>query len=138
MSSKANKQGKLMHYMLSPIRILTKATEFYMKSMADCAGRAAGHGAAVGCPVARVACLPNDDEVFRQLIRTVSKRNVKNKVSFNRHRQQEARKSNMDNGAMGRSYSVGLGKIGRIDVDKPCYFEECDVNACEDGLLSKK
>jgi hypothetical protein len=103
MSGKANKQGKLMHYMLSPIRILTKATEFYMKSMADCAGRAAGHGAAVGCPVARVARLLNGDEVFRQLMRTVSKRNVENKVSFDMHRQQEVRKSNRDDGAMGRS-----------------------------------
>lgn len=118
MRSKSNEQSKLMHYiyMLSPIRILTKAIEFYVKSMVDCAGRA-GHGAAVGNPIVRVSRLPNDDEVLRQLLRQVLKRNMDNKVSFDMHRQQEV-----------RSYSVGLGKIGRIDEDKPCYFEEDDVN----------
>jgi hypothetical protein len=129
MRSKSNEQSKLMHYiyMISPIRILSKATEFYMKSMVDCAGRV-GHGAVVGNPIARVRRLPNDDEVLRQLPSKVSKRNVDNKVSFDLHRQQEVRKPYMDASAVGRSYSVGLGKIGRIDEDKPCYFEEDDVN----------
>ena len=104
------------------------AMEFYVKSMVDCARRV-GHGAVVGKPIARVTRLPNDDEVLRQLPRKVSKRNVDNKASFDMHRQQEViRKPYMDASAVGRSFSVGLGKIGRIDEDKPCYFEEDDVN----------
>ncbi|KAE8008167.1 hypothetical protein FH972_004707 [Carpinus fangiana] len=91
--SKSNEQSKLMHYiyMLSPIRIISKATEFYVKSMVDCAGRVE-HGVVVGNPIARVRRLPNDDEVLRQLPRKVSKRKVDNKASFDMHRQQEVRK----------------------------------------------
>jgi hypothetical protein len=37
---------------------------------------------------------------------------------------------------VGRSYSVGVGKIGRIDEDRPCSFRE-DDNLKADWYISK-
>jgi hypothetical protein len=39
-------------------------------------------------------------------------------------------------GRVGRSYSVGVGKIGRIDEDRPCSFRE-DDNLKADWYISK-
>jgi hypothetical protein len=132
MTSKVKKQSKLVYFALTPIRILKKATDFYMKSMEDFAGRV-GYGGAVGGQ-AGVTRLPksfsvnsshsSDDEDSSRLLRSVSRRNV------DMHRQQVViRQSNMGGNGMGmRSCSVGLGKIGRIDEDMPCYFEEDEIN----------
>lgn len=143
---KAKRHGKLMHFILSPVRILKKAAEFYVKSMDECAGRV-GYGGAVGYHAVNVTHLPksfsvnsskgSDDEDVGQISRTVSKKSLEKKVmSFDMQRQHEIRMSNMgagtetENGMGIRSYSVGLGKIGRIDEDRPCCFDE-------DGVIIK-
>lgn len=137
-----------MQFILSPVRILKKAAEFYVKSMEECAGRVDQYGGAVNYPAVHVTRLPksfsvnsskgsdDQDEDARQISRMVSKKNLENKVmSFDIQRQREIRMSNMggtagENGMGIRSYSVGLGKIGRIDEDQPCYFDE-------DGVIVK-
>lgn len=146
MKRQANKkQSKFMYIVSSPVRILKKATEFYMRSMEDCAGRV-GYGGVMGGPAAQVSRLPksfsvnysqgSDDEDLRQLLRTVSKKNVENEESSDMHQRQQqevrVRQSNMGANGMGRSCSVGLGKIGRIDEDMPCSFEEDEVNVKAD------
>ncbi|KAJ4716117.1 3-isopropylmalate dehydratase large subunit like [Melia azedarach] len=120
--SKAKKQGKLMQIFSAPIKILSKARDFYVKGMENCANRVS-YGPSVGCPSAPAVRLPKsfsvssfntayDDEEFRQLLRAASKK--------------EGRQTAFQ---MPRSYSVSVGKIGRIEEDEPCAFEEDGVRA---------
>ncbi|KAJ7967598.1 3-isopropylmalate dehydratase large subunit like [Quillaja saponaria] len=150
--SKEKKQNKVMHYMLTPIRILSKARDFYMKGMEDCVGRVGHGGVVVGCSTLPRSFSVNsleatiNDERLRELLRTVSKSNVNNKVGTDVQRQvvpivrKRQRQPSMALGynGMGRSYSVGLGKIGRIDEDKPCEFEEDEINMKADMLSIPK
>ncbi|XVF44960.1 hypothetical protein PTKIN_Ptkin02bG0165000 [Pterospermum kingtungense] len=133
---KANKQSKLMKIIWSPIRLLSKARDLYMKSIQDCAG-GIGYGGGVACPTAPEASpLPKSfsvnssmaghDEELRQLVRAASKRGIDScKV---RHSMKQGNVGYGGNMGM-RSYSVGVGKIGRIDEDKPCSFEEDEADA---------
>ncbi|KAJ4716116.1 3-isopropylmalate dehydratase large subunit like [Melia azedarach] len=123
--SKGKKQGKFKQIIVSPIRILRKARDFYMKGIENCAGRV-GNGAAIGCPSAQVAArLPKSfsansfnacsiDEEFRQLLRATSARNMESKLKEIRQTTALQTSSN----------SVGVGKIGRIDEDEACEFQE--------------
>lgn len=140
MGRQSNKQSKLMSCLLLPIRMLKKATDFYVKSLEDCSGRL-GQGGGVCGPAGQVTYLPksfsanssgatDDDDIdMRQLLRRESQGNRENKANLNMRRQHNVRMSNGGAGGMGiRSYSVGLGKIGTIDEDQPCSFEEDEVN----------
>ncbi|GLT47394.1 hypothetical protein SLA2020_210960 [Shorea laevis] len=129
MRSKGNKQSKLMKIILAPIKVLSKARDFYMKGMDDCASRL-GNGGVMGGPGLHVSQLPKSfsvkssrssdgDEELRELLRSASKRAMECKA------RQETKNVRESAGMQGmRSYSVGIGKIGRIDEDKPCSFEE--------------
>lgn len=128
------KQSNFKSVILAPFR---KAKNFYLRGMEDLAGRV-GQGGGFGGPTAQVPTVPrsfsvrsskgtDDDEDYKELLRSVSKRN-----------EERLRATGMGVGpgygngtglgAM-RSYSVGIGKIGKIEEDKPCEFEE--VNRAE-------
>ncbi|KAA8519330.1 hypothetical protein F0562_013586 [Nyssa sinensis] len=121
MRSKANKQSKLRQYIGAPARFLSKARDFYVQSMVCFDGRV-GYGNMMGCPAPQMANLPKNfgasssKKANEELFRTVSMRNSR---SVDARRQQVV----APNG-VGRSYSVGLGRIGTIDEDKPCDFVE--------------
>ncbi|XWS63018.1 hypothetical protein CRYUN_Cryun06bG0060600 [Craigia yunnanensis] len=146
---KANKQSKLKKIICSPIRILRKARDLYIKSIENCAGRV-GYGGGVVCPIPREASrlrksfsvnssMESNDEEFKQLLRAASKRGIDIKVEQKLQQQSRMKQSNVESGRnMGmRSYSVGIGKIGRIDEDKPCTFEEDEVDAMADLLYPR-
>ncbi|KAJ0076896.1 hypothetical protein Patl1_36262 [Pistacia atlantica] len=126
-------RSKLRHCMEKPRKILHKARDFYVKSMEDCASKG-GYGGVVGCPTAQVSRLPRsfsvnysksrNNEKFREFLAAMSKK-MGTEMDLNA-REEELRQQKMENyGAVKRCYtSVGLGKIGRIDEDRPCYFEE--------------
>ncbi|BBH09719.1 Uncharacterised conserved protein [Prunus dulcis] len=87
-SSKAKKQSKLMYIICAPIRTLTKARNFYMRSLEDCASKVGyGGGGVSGYTASQVPRLPksfsvnstssSDDEDLRQLLRTASSKNSK-------------------------------------------------------------
>lgn len=131
-------QRKFIRSILIPIRVLNKAKNFYMKNIESCAGRLGDGSGFVGGPSAPVclsksfstanSSMASDDEELRRLLRTVTSNNG---CSDQIQRKPVARQySSMGyGGGMGmRSYSVGLGKIGRIDEDKPCDFEEDEVS----------
>lgn len=126
----------IMHSILMPIRALNRAKNFYVKNMESCAGRF-GHadGMASG-PSAAPVSLSNsysiNDEELRRLLRTVSTKNSGVNLYTN-----SAGKAAGYGGGMGmRSYSVGLGKIGRIDENKPCDFME-DEDTLRADLYSR-
>ncbi|OMO73854.1 hypothetical protein CCACVL1_17109 [Corchorus capsularis] len=136
--SRANKQGnKFMKIVRSPIRILSKARDLYMRSVEGCAGMVTPGGGGAVCPAPPAASrLPKsfsvnsskgcggDDEELRRLLRAASKRQMQQQSSMKQR-----------NMAAMRSYSVGIGRIGRIDEDKPCSFEEDD--SMEDLMYSR-
>lgn len=138
-SRKKKKQPKIMYYLSAPLRLLGSLREFYTNTLCDC-GRI-GH---VG-QMASYVTLPHqlshssqfsrsssfkeskDIEELRELIRVMTLKNTaKNRTNTDDRRKLKA---NVDNGRSGRSYSVGVGKIGRIDEDAPCDFVEVvDIN----------
>ncbi|CAL2279432.1 unnamed protein product [Prunus armeniaca] len=164
-ASKAKKQSKLMYIICAPIRTLTKARNFYMRGLEDYAGKVSYGGGVSGYTASQVPRLPksfsvnssssSDDEDLRQLLRTASSKNSKrNDVEKEKnnnkpagdldvHRrpvvrqpaQPIARQQTM-NGMGMRSYSVGL-KMGRIDEERACSFEEDEVNVAKADLYPR-
>ncbi|XP_021892380.1 uncharacterized protein LOC110810487 [Carica papaya] len=146
MRGKSKKRtGRLKKILLAPIRILAKARDFYVKSMEDSAARVV-YGGVMGLPTAQVTSLPrsftmnsshgicDDDRKFKELVRHVMpKRNLESRTI---HDYEKSTKNSRD---MKRSYSVGLGKIGTIEEDKPCSFrEEEDCGTLNSGLLHQR
>ena len=133
MKTKGEKQSKAMKCIGAPLRVLAKAGDFYMRSMMDCSG-GVGYGGIVGCPALQVSCLPKSlsvdspkgkDGELRELMGRISRR------SNGGSREEMERR----NGVGVRSYSVGIGKIGRIDEEKPCEFVEDDDGKLKAELL---
>lgn len=133
MGSKANKL--LLRIILAPIMILSKARDFYVKRMLECGGRVGYNAVIIGGPaVSQSVYLPescsvvisseggNQDEEFRQLLQST----MRESLNMNNRQRVELRRRTVEFSDMGRSYSVGLGKIGRIDEDKPCSFREVE------------
>ncbi|KAK2631675.1 hypothetical protein EUGRSUZ_L02595 [Eucalyptus grandis] len=132
-SKEATKLSKLLK---APIRILTKARDFYVRSLTDCSGHI-GYGSVMGCPTGQINTLPrsfsvsltesgsaNADEDYRELVRLASLRSLSSRVGSDLTRTEHvAGQSPMaaTNNKMPRSFSTG---IGRIDEDKPCEFGE--------------
>ncbi|KAF2283786.1 hypothetical protein GH714_015868 [Hevea brasiliensis] len=134
-TEKASKQSKLSKFIKAPIRILTKARDFYIKSMTEYSDRL-GYGTVTGCPTGQIVNnLPksfsvnstkttNHDDDYRELVRAASTRGLSSRVQLDllQRQQSQSRKSpNTITNYMPRSRSVG---IGRIDEEKPCDFED--------------
>lgn len=93
------KQSKLKHFMLAPVRVLKKARQIYMKSIVECAG---GYGHGVGAS-ANPAVHPqiSDGDQTKLVV-----------VGYNRKMK------------MNDSASAEVTKMERIDEDQACSFEE--------------
>ncbi|XP_059638419.1 uncharacterized protein LOC132280420 [Cornus florida] len=139
MRSRGHKQSKLKQYIGAPTRFLSKARDFYVESMVSLDGKV-GYGNVVGCSAPQMPNLPNsllrkrnDDDDIRELFRTVSM----SKVELDSHRQPGRRQPVVGPNGIGRSYSVGLGKIGTIDEDKPCDFGEEEFIMKSDFMFAR-
>lgn len=123
-----SRQSKLKHYILAPVRILKRARQLYLKGVVDCAG---GYGDGAISPVVHhISHLPNTDslnhssrrtsggEGRRELLRTVQVKSVGNE---NKQRHPFV---GYECNRMKMSYSAEVRKMGRIDKDQPCSFEE--------------
>lgn len=137
MSKKDRKpESKLIRLLKSPIRVLIRARDFYIRSMTDCADRVS-YGSVMGCPTGQVSSLPrsfsvnstkssSQDEDLRELIRAASTRSLGNKVQAELLRRENSLAPAFGPKGVPRSFSVGIGKI---DEDKPCEFgEDIKVN----------
>ncbi|KAL3538778.1 hypothetical protein ACH5RR_002144 [Cinchona calisaya] len=137
--AKAKKQSKIIRFLKAPIKILNK---LYMNSMYGCAGRIGENTAVVSCSIAPQVYsqqLPrnfsvsssNDsqqEEELRELIRAVSTKLGEIKTVDAQLQKPRAGLAAAAASAEKRSYSVGIGRIGRIDEDMPCDFKEADAN----------
>ncbi|XP_058179997.1 uncharacterized protein LOC131298531 [Rhododendron vialii] len=129
----SRKESKLIRCIKSPIRVLGKARDFYVRSMTRWAGKVEYGGVMGGAPTAQVSSLPKsfsvsssktsgDDDDLRDLIRAASTRSLESKVQLELLRRQPAGRAGAANGVVPRSQSVA---IGRIEEDK-CYEFEND------------
>lgn len=129
---KAGKEGKFSRCIKAPIRILTRARDFYIKSMSNCASNVSNYGSlgAMGCPAPHVGTsLPksfsvrssassNDDDLA-ELMKAASTRSLGKKIDLELLRQQQSPMGGVN--FVPRSHTVA---IGRIDEEKPCDFGE--------------
>lgn len=136
--TKAKKQNKFVYYIKTPIRILTMTRDFYTKSMFECAGRI-DQGSIMNSTAPQVFQLPknfnlrsskrSNDEYYWGRARLASARHVGgakiNAVDFEGN---IVSKKPAIEAAVEVSYSVGIGKIGRIDEDRTCEFKEINVD----------
>lgn len=116
---------------LSPIPYLTRARDFYVRKITQCAGNSSYVGIA-GAPGASMT-LPKsfstssagrvDDDDYRELIRAASQRERPTPIKITKL---------MDHQPFPRSFSASTAAdhnrrnhqldVGRIDEDSPCYF----------------
>ncbi|KAI5661196.1 hypothetical protein M9H77_20519 [Catharanthus roseus] len=133
------KQNKYLRGITAPIRALNR---IFMNTMFSCAAsfdQAASNvvNCGIGAPHQVCAELPRsfsvnssvsataresidrEEKELRELIRVVSK-----KLNEPNYKLVEIQKMKLRTAAEMRSYSVGVGKMGRIDEDWPCEFKE--------------
>ncbi|XP_059638421.1 uncharacterized protein LOC132280452 [Cornus florida] len=135
MRSRGHKQSKLKQIIGAPARFLSQARDFYVDSMVSFDGKV-GYGNMMGCPAPQMTNFPSNllkkkDE--RELFRMVSLK----KVELDSRRQPGWRQPVVGPNGIRRSYSVGLGKIGRIDEDKACDFGEEEISVKSDFLFAR-
>uniref|UniRef100_A0A5B7BAM2 Uncharacterized protein n=1 Tax=Davidia involucrata TaxID=16924 RepID=A0A5B7BAM2_DAVIN len=127
----SNQSNRFMRIITIPIRVLSKAKDFYVRSMTDCAERVS-YGNVMGGPAGgQVSSLPKSFSVNSsrsndsdELIRTTSARRSSmgiNRVELDLYMQQQMRQQQSTVVVVPRSCSVGMG---RIDEDRPCDFGE--------------
>lgn len=135
MRSHENKQSKLRHYAGAPRRFLRKARDFYVDSMVSLDGM-------VGSPpipknfggTTRTAkSTTNNSEGLKEFVRSASERSIGGRTEFERRKSM----AGAVGGRVERSYSVGLGRIGTIDEESPCEFEEAKDSVDIDFLFSR-
>ncbi|CBI19378.3 uncharacterized protein LOC104882520 [Vitis vinifera] len=139
MRAKAQSQNRFMRIITIPIRVLSKARDFYVRSLTDAAERVS-RGNAMGCPGVHISTLPKsfsvsssrsgDGEDVGSLSRSGSASSSSNRVDMNVFLQPPK----MGSRAAPRSCSVGMG---RIDEDRPCDFEEDSFNVKADFLYPR-
>ncbi|KAG8368495.1 hypothetical protein BUALT_Bualt15G0051600 [Buddleja alternifolia] len=115
-------------------RILTRVRDFYKNTLCDC-----NQGSVINCTVTSQKTQLSkkddvgsskeiDDEDLRDLMRLLSSRKGGGaKVDVDSEGNLVWRKPSREAVVEG-SYSGGVGKMGRIDEDKPCVFNEVDLN----------
>ncbi|KAL5070272.1 hypothetical protein RYX36_021159 [Vicia faba] len=97
MTKTTTKKSKLKHFLLGPVRVLKKARQFYMKSVIECAG-GYGFGAANHIPHLPKSIIINVD-------------------------QEENIPTKQDQSVTRYKNNIELRKMGKIDEDQPCHFE---------------
>ncbi|KAL2513554.1 uncharacterized protein Fot_27525 [Forsythia ovata] len=120
--------------MKAPIRILTRTRDFYTKSILECDGRI-DQGSIICCTGPQVFQLPKNFSLrstkgSNKLIRLAFARHGGTKINaVDSEGNLASKKPTVVAVAVAvRSYSVEVGRLGRIDEDKPCEFKEVDVD----------
>ncbi|KAF5743976.1 hypothetical protein HS088_TW08G00564 [Tripterygium wilfordii] len=111
--SKASKRGKLMKLVLATFRVIGRANTMYMKSMENVSS-----GGMLPCPSpqhqhAKLQNTPRSPSVSFGSSKPGMKQTVRGESSGI---------------TKIKSYSVGVGKIGKIDEDRACSFRVLDAN----------
>jgi len=125
-SGKEQKQNKIVRIITTPIRVLVKAKDMYVRSITKC-----GNNMNYSNPTGRFENLPRsysavtsrsggggDNEDFAELMRAASARTLGNRIDMDlvlkQHQELEAKP--VSSNGLPKSVSVGMG---RIDEEKP-------------------
>ncbi|KAH6796144.1 hypothetical protein C2S51_037130 [Perilla frutescens var. frutescens] len=131
MKSKASQQNRFLRIITVPVRALSRARDFYVRSLSDYADKM-NYGTAMPIPVtSQVTALPKSFSVssarsheFENMVRASSTRTMGDRVDIDSYIKQQMR-MNAGPPPVGpramppRSTSVAMG---RIDEDGPAYF----------------
>ncbi|CAK9145497.1 unnamed protein product, partial [Ilex paraguariensis] len=138
MRIKENSQDKLRRYIRAPKRFLRKARDFYVESLVNFDGRVAGVGKVMGGPHPPLAKhfgsrprKSKDKDELMELFGSISRWNIGSKEETDVQGVNERRGAVTGYNGMGRSFSVGLGRIGTIDEEKPYDYEEEEINVID-------
>lgn len=130
-----SKRSKYKNIIGAPVRVLIKVRDLYVKGLMDCATRV--DYSIVGGPTAQVLTpLPKSFYVYSSVddhhVQSTSSSRLALRTSPGSEVEESGTASKIRRGndlqskyvmAM-RSYSVGVGVMGRIDEDKCCSFED--------------
>lgn len=116
--------NKFVRFMSIPIRALSKARDFYVRSITGCAPRV-GHSNPIGYPemlpksFSGSSARSNDNDDYRELIRAASARTLTDRIDMDMILMRQQRKvvNSSSSKDLPKSASVGMG---RIDEDGPC------------------
>lgn len=126
-----SKESKKTTYVKAK-RFLQKARDFYVKSMMDFDGKFSHNNiVALAGPQAptnfgETLIKKRNDENLKDLHRSNT---MKNNIGYSRATLNDQRER------VFRSYSVGLGRIGRINEEEPCEFREEEIIMKSEILL---
>ncbi|KAG5034025.1 hypothetical protein HKD37_04G009399 [Glycine soja] len=126
------KQNKLVWIITTPLRMLGKARDMYVRSITNC-----GHKMNYSNPVdaaGRLQALPrsysaatsrsDNNEDFAELLRAASARTLGNRIDVDLVLKQQAQARPVSSNGLPKSTSVGMG---RIDEDTPYDLGEGEV-----------
>ncbi|KAK4386435.1 hypothetical protein Sango_2514100 [Sesamum angolense] len=142
-----NRWSRLRHYTIgAPKRFLRRARDLYVDSMVSFDGKVASANV-VACPVTHISNLPknfgrqnstklDDKKNLEELYRSISRKYNWSSTEFDKTGPNGRGWKINGPGAMDRSYSVALGKIGRIDEEQPCDFQD-DGTMTSDILFTR-
>lgn len=121
--------GRLGKCLKAPFRLLSKAADFYVRSITNCSGRVK-----CGPSLVQLHGLPKSyssssskstilytDEDLRELIRAASRRSLRDSGKIQLEIPPDQYGYYSSSSKIARSFTSG---IGRIDEDKPCEFGE--------------
>ncbi|KAG6648852.1 uncharacterized protein LOC122314779 [Carya illinoinensis] len=123
-SRKGKYQNKFVRFLTTPIRILGKARDIYVRRITDCA-TGVSYGQAMGCSAALPKSFSvsssrsNDGEDLRELIRAASVRTLIERIDMDVILKQQGAANPTGSKGLPKCSSVGMGKI---DEDRPCDF----------------
>ncbi|GAV56608.1 hypothetical protein CFOL_v3_00150 [Cephalotus follicularis] len=137
MKSKAQNQSKFMRFITLPLKVLSKARDFYVRSLTDCSDRVSYGGNSMGLPTGQASAFPkslsvsssrsNGVEDYRELIRAASVRSLGHRNEVDMFLQQQMRQQSSMVGSRGLPKSCSVG-MGRIDEDRPSDFGQDGAN----------
>ncbi|OWM65688.1 uncharacterized protein LOC116201248 [Punica granatum] len=122
------KVGPLCKCLKSLFAVLSKARDFYVRSIINCSGRARygpsssqlqGLPKSISSSSSKSTVLYTDEDI-RELIRAASRQSLRDKIVLEIPPEHYGYYNNIS-GKIARSFTSG---IGRIDEDKPCEFGE--------------
>lgn len=125
-----SKQRRLRHYINAPKRFLRRARDLYVDSLVSIDSKV-GSANIITCPTPNTSHMPknyssntmkDDEERLEEMYRSICSKYNGNRVESDRGGCLRDKGSGY--GAIDRSYSIALGKIGTIDEDEPCEFQE--------------
>ncbi|KAG9440605.1 hypothetical protein H6P81_020770 [Aristolochia fimbriata] len=122
-------ESKFARCIKAPIRVLCKARDLYVRSMTNCAGNMnySMYPTTLPKSFSVASSRASDEEDIREVMRMVSQRSQREKSGT------LSSQSPAVTQGLPKSFSVG---IGRIDEDKPCYFQE-DIKVNTDVLYPR-